>query len=317
MCLFGKYIKNKKYIANKKNKGIIPEIKDKRTEWVEVKCGKCIECVKQETNKWRVRMMEDIRHNKNGIFVTMTFSNEEITKLYKEVKGITGYEKDNKVAKIAVRRFRERWRKEKGKSIRHWLVTELGQKNTEHLHIHGILWTNEKKEDIAKHWKYGKVDIGEKANEETINYTVKYLHKKDSKHKEYKSIILTSPGIGAKYIERYDSKLNKYNGEKTKETYTTRTGHNIALPAYWKNKLYSEEEKERLWIQKLDKAEKWICGEKVNTNNEEEYRKTLEFYREKNRRLGYGDDRKNIERKIYENNERRKKQLERYKKEKK
>ena len=40
-----------------------------------------------------------------------------------------------------IKAYIERWRKEFKRSVRHWLITELGQTNTEHLHIHGIIWT--------------------------------------------------------------------------------------------------------------------------------------------------------------------------------
>ena len=66
-------------------------------------------------------------------------------------------------------------------------------------------------------------------NERTVNYIVKYLTKIDEKHKAYKSIVLTSPGIGKYYIENPNSLKNKYNGTKTNETYRTTTGHKIAL----------------------------------------------------------------------------------------
>ena len=37
MCLYPKLIKNRKYTATKKNKGIIPELKDKRAEYVPIR----------------------------------------------------------------------------------------------------------------------------------------------------------------------------------------------------------------------------------------------------------------------------------------
>ena len=66
---------------------------------------------------------------------------------------------DNSIATIGVRRFLERWRKEYGnmKGIRHWLITELGHKGTENIHLHGIIWTNEDFEKVREHWKYGYV----------------------------------------------------------------------------------------------------------------------------------------------------------------
>ena len=144
MCLYPKLIKNKKYLPNKKNKGKVPTPPDERVLWVPVGCGKCIECMKQKARAWQVRMLEEIKVSKNGKFVTLSFSNEEFLKLADEVK--IKSEKhifENEVATLAIRRFLERWRKETKKSIRHWCVTELGHNNTERIHIHGIIFTDD------------------------------------------------------------------------------------------------------------------------------------------------------------------------------
>ena len=44
MCLNPSYIKNRKYIPNKKNGGVVPPISDMRVLYVPVGCGVCIEC---------------------------------------------------------------------------------------------------------------------------------------------------------------------------------------------------------------------------------------------------------------------------------
>lgn len=300
MCLYPKIIENRKYKANKKNGGIIPAITDKRVLYVPVGCGKCMECKKQKSRQWQVRLQEDIRINKNAQFVTLTFNNESIQKLSKEIQGLEGYERENEIAKLAVKRFRERWRKKYGKSIRHWLVTELGHQGTENIHLHGLLWTNEIKE-IEKKWQYGYIWTGEYVNEKTINYITKYINKTDQLHKEYNSITLTSAGIGNNYINRHDSTLNKYQKEKTKETYTTRQGIKINLPIYYRNKIYTEEEREKLWLEKLDKQIRWINGKKIDiSKGDEEYYKILYEERKLNKRLGYGSNEINWERKRYE-----------------
>ncbi|QCS37326.1 replication initiation protein [Tortoise microvirus 85] len=301
-----------------------------------------MECRKQKARDWQVRLLEDVRHNTNGKFITLTLSNENFKKLAYEAnkktkkhpigkkeyidkngkirirykyKTITeqielrGYETDNEIAKLAVRRFLERWRKTYKKSLRHWLVTELGHNGTENIHLHGIVWTNEPIEAIRKHWDYGYIwprkehekVIKNYVNERTINYITKYVSKQDFQHKEYKAIILTSAGIGAGYMTRMDSKLNKYNGEDTKDYYVTRTGHKIKIPIYWRNKIYNDEERERLWLHKLDEKIRWIGKEKIDISlNEEEYYKTLHHYRQKNARLGYGNGTKDWNRKQYE-----------------
>lgn len=322
MCLYPKLIDNPKYRKNKKNGGKIPPLPlrngkpDERVKLVPVGCGKCLECRKKKARNWAVRLQEEIRHSKNGKFVTLTFSNEALNELEEAVKRksmnkIEGYDLDNAVATLGTRRYLERWRKKYGKSVKHWFITELGQTSTERIHIHGIMWTDET-QDIKDIWKYGHVYIGDYVNNETINYIVKYVNKVDKIHKEYQSKILTSAGIGKKYVNREDAKNNKYKGKKTKETYVTREGVKLGLPIYYRNKLYTDEERELLWLDKLDEKKRYVLGQEIDVSTDDQnYYKALKFAREKNKRLGYGDDSINWDRRRYENDIRNIKKMER------
>ncbi len=116
MCLYPRLIQNRKYIANKKNGGVIPPLplgkdgkEDKRVLSVAVGCGRCMECRKQKKHNWQVRLSEEIKEKRNGVFVTLTFSNEAIKNLGRKTK-TKGYKRDNDIATIAVRYFLERWR---------------------------------------------------------------------------------------------------------------------------------------------------------------------------------------------------------------
>lgn len=302
MCLYPKLIKNKKYSANEKNKGNIPPIKDIRTTYVPVGCGRCIECLTQKARSWKIRLYEEIKEHKNGKFVTLTFTEQSLFEIGKKVTGKDIYDKDNNIATYAVRHFLENWRYKYKKSPRHWLITELGQTNTERIHLHGIIFTN-KVEEIKKLWRYGNVWIGQYVNQKTINYITKYLTKTDLKHKEYRPKVLTSKGIGSYYIIRNEnSKRNKYNKEKTRDYYLTETGHKVALPTYYRNKIYTDDEKEILWLNKIDKGDIYVMGEKVNLNTkegEEEYNDLLKYYQKKNEQLGYGTDKKTFDERMY------------------
>ena len=295
MCLYPRIIKNPKYKENQKNRGVVPPVLDKRTLYVPIGCGNCMECRKQKARAWQVRLLEDLKEHKNGKFITLTFSNESIKELAEELDGRKGYELDNAIARLAVRRFTERWRKKHKKAVRHWLITELGHTGTKNVHVHGIIWTNETIDEIRKQWKYGYIwprpETTKKnyVSEATVNYIIKYVTKIDIEHKHYKAKILTSKGIGKNYVTRHDARKNKYNGEETNETYRTSTGHKISMPTYWRNKIYTDEEREQLWIQKLNKEERWVCGEKIDiSKNYEEYWKQVEWYRRINKKLGYG-----------------------------
>ena len=139
MCLYPRIINNKKYTKTKKNGGNIPPVFDERVKKVAIGCGRCMECKKQQARKWQVRLLEEVRERNNGKFVTLTLNNESVTKLAEENKELEGYELDNAIATLAVRRFLENWRKKYKKSVRHWLITELGHNGTENIHLHGIL----------------------------------------------------------------------------------------------------------------------------------------------------------------------------------
>lgn len=311
MCLYPKLIVNPKYKKNKKNRGIIPPVFDERIRYVPIGCQSCVECRKQKARNWQVRLLEDLKEHKNGKFITLTFTNESYRDLAKGINKYEGYDLDNQIATLAVRKFLERWRKTHKKSLRHWLVTELGHNGTENIHLHGIIWTDVNLEIVQKHWGYGymwkgnmkKGKLENYVNERTVNYIIKYITKIDNDHKLYKSCILTSAGIGSHYTKNLfgDSKRNTYNGTDTKEYYRTRSGHKIALPIYYRNKIYTDEEREKLWINKLDKNERWICGERVDiAKNDIEYYKLLEWYRRLNAKMGYGTGYEGWEREQYE-----------------
>lgn len=324
MCLYPQLIFNPKYKANQKNGGVIPPLKDQKIAYVPIGCGDCMECRKRKAREWQTRLLEDIKQHKNGKFITLTFSNEEYTKLITEsqersnkstakrqiidLTKLKGYELDNAVATKAIRLFTERWRKKYKTALRHWFITELGHEGTENIHLHGIIWTNENWKTIQKIWNYGIIwpnpehkKIINYVNSKTVNYIIKYITKKDEIHKTYKSIVLTSKGIGANYTTSRNAKNNKYNNDDTNTTYRTDTGHKMAMPIYWRNKLYTEEQREQLWIQQIDKNTRWVCGEKIDiSQSEQEYYKTLKYHQERNIKLGYGNGQKSWKQVEYE-----------------
>lgn len=294
----------------KKNGGNVPPVKDDRVKLIPIGCGNCMECRKQKARGWQIRLLEEVKERNNGKFITLTFSNESIAELAKEIKGLSGYNLDNAIATLGMRRFLERWRKKFKVSIRHFMITELGHKGTENIHMHGIMWTDKSIEDIRERWGYGYMyprnDIEKRQNyvtARTVNYIIKYITKRDEKHTTYQSKILTSAGIGSKYIKTHNAKNNKYNGKDTDEGYRTDTGHKMSLPIYYRNAIYSEEQREQLWIHKLDKEVRWVKGEKIDiSKGYEDYDKAVAHYRKINHELGYGGekDENYYERRRYE-----------------
>lgn len=301
MCLYPKLFINRKYTRTKKNGGKIPPVLDNRTLYVPIACGNCIECLKQKAREWQVRLTEELKVNKYAYFITLTFSNEELQKLCEITKN-----ECNAVATLAVRRFLERWRKKYKKSLKHWLVTELGHENTERIHLHGIIFSEFEitQEEFTQFWKYGNILLGTYCNFKTINYIVKYVHKIDTDHKNYKPIILCSKGIGSNYTKRLIPKrLHEFDGKNTIEYYRLPNGVKINLPIYYRNKFWTEEQREQLWLHRLDKNERYVMGNKISNLNTEDgiikYNDILKTAQEMNKKLGFGDDSKQWQKKDY------------------
>lgn len=297
MCLYPRLMMNPKYRKNKKNGGVVPAVSDKRVLYVPIGCGSCIECRKQKANNWLVRLNEDVKDFKNGKFVTLTFSTESLQKIYnadENLQKLKGYDLDNGILIYAVRHFLERWRKKYGKSLRHWLVSELGHGKTEHVHLHDIVWCDDMNE-VEKIWGYGFVWKGYEVNGKfnnyvngkTVGYIVKYITKLDLDHLNYKSLVLCSPGIGKGYVKKGFIE-NKFNEDRTNEGYRKDNGFKVGLPIYYRNKFYSDSQRERLWLLKLDKNERFVCGEKISVmNDDKEYNNLVMYHRRRSESLGY------------------------------
>lgn len=265
MCLYPTFVKNPKYKPNKKNKGKPPVCKDRRLLYIPVKCGCCIECRKEKQREWRVRLEEELRTN-FGYFTTLTINQEEIKKI-ESITGLEWEENPNEIATKAIRLFLERVRKDTGKSIKHWCVTELGEKK-DRIHLHGVFFGQKSAELIRKHWKYGFVFIGGYCNSRSINYMTKYMLKVDIKHPEFKQIVLASKGIGSGYMDRLDYLWQKQNYKNINvATYTFRNGTKMAMPKYYKNKIFTEEERNKMWINNLNRGILWVYGEKVKADD--------------------------------------------------
>ena len=72
------------------------------------------------------------------------------------------------------------------------------------------------------------------------------------------------------------------------------------IPNYYKNKYFTDEEREQKWIELLNKEKRYVLGREIDIRNGmEEYISHLKAAQEKNNSLGYGN-RNNWRRKQYE-----------------
>lgn len=257
-CLNPQYRKNPKYLPNKKNGGNPPIPSDPRLLCLKYDCGKCYECRRARATMWRYRLLQEYKFSstKRFHFVTFTFSDESLSALRSEFSG----EDDNFIAKKAVRRFLERYRKKYGVSLRHFLVTELGGKNGR-IHLHGIVMDCKAGRYRGSRyiidmdlfhsiWQYGFCFFGW-CNERSISYVTKYIMKQDPYHTDFKPILLLSPGIGSAYVNDSSIRFHKQVPEGVWYCITS-TGHKISMPRYYREKIFSDSEREAHHIDLLN-----------------------------------------------------------------
>lgn len=303
MCLYPRLMKNKRYLMIGGN-GKTKPIDDYRKQYVAIGCGHCIECRKQHAREWQIRLNEELKVQKFKYFVTLTFSKESLQNLVENNEKIK--HNVNLLAARAVRLFLERWRKKHKKSLRHWLITELGHENTERIHLHGIIFTDFAitNDYINEIWKYGMTYTGEYCNEKTINYIVKYVTKVDTDHKGYEADIFCSSGIGSNYYkDPYYKKLHAFKGKDTIQYYTLPNGQKVALPIYYRRHFWNDEERGKLWTYLLDQDKTYIRGIEMRhistPNGYNRYMRLLGEQQKDNVSLGYGTSSKEWDEKIY------------------
>ena len=204
--------------------------------------------------------------------------------------------RSNEIAAKAIRSWSEHIRHKYGKQPRRWLITERGGNETERVHIHGIIFTNLDNDTILKSWTFGIADDGRSTgrkgwvNEQTINYITKYVFKTDSKHIDFKGRVFASAGIGKAYLQdELNRYRHRYQGEKTNTTYTDSQGYKCGLPKYYRDRLYTEEERRKLWSIQLDKNEgkTTIDGVEYNINDNKTINQAIKNNELKNIELGY------------------------------
>ena len=212
-------------------------------EKIPVPCGKCPPCMKRRTSGWSFRLVKEGDVSNSALFVTLTYDTKyvPITK-----KGYLTLCKDD------VQRFFKRLRKLTNQKIKYFIVGEYGtQKMRPHYHI--ILF-NANREMIARAWakdgrELGSIFIGD-VSEASIGYTLKYMqkpgkipiHQNDDRQKEFQ---LMSKGIGKSYLTQKMIKWHKEDLEQ-RMYIPMKDGKKIAMPRYYKDKMYSESEKNRI-----------------------------------------------------------------------
>lgn len=205
-------------------------------------------------NSYRFRLLYEVARWQFSVFITLTFSDKYLPKFESNPNR-------------AIRLFLDRVRKRYGKSIRHWFTPEFGEEH-DRIHYHGILFNVSPDgvdyDEFMKLWKYGFIWLGW-CNAKTVNYIVKYVTKESTNNKKLPRII-SSKGIGENYLTPENIALHK--NEQGLAPYLNVSGYPIALPRFYYDKIFDDDDKISLVRQFMDEPKVWRVGSREYTDEE-------------------------------------------------
>lgn len=172
--------------------------------------------------------------------------------------------------KSDLQKFFKRLRKLSTNRIRYYAVGEYGGKSWRP-HYHIILF-NSNPYDVASAWSLANQSLGDvhygSVSEASVGYTLKYITKKqriplhinDDREREFS---LMSKGLGLNYLSEqmiaYHLGTNAQDQQKAineRMNCTLLDGKKIAMPRYYKNKLYTKLQRSIAGVHLLEESKK-------------------------------------------------------------
>ena len=212
-------------------------------EKVPVPCGRCPPCKMRRVNSWVFRLLEEEKVSDGAHFITLTYDTRFVPI------------SDNGFMTLCQRDFQlymKRLRKLcGGAKLKYYAVGEYGTKNGRP-HYHAIVFNVKDINHFAEAWKLdgnslGAVHVGQVTGD-SIAYTMKYIDKANFKKKHIRDdrvpeFPLMSKGLGKSYLS--DVVVDYHKADLSRLYVTRPGGHKIALPRYYREKIYSDDEKRK------------------------------------------------------------------------
>lgn len=198
-----------------------------------VPCGKCPPCINRRKQTWGFRLEQQAKVSASAHFITLTYDTKYVP--------ITsnGYMSLNKRDTVLfLKRLRKANREAK---LKYYLVGEYGGK-TFRPHYHALIFGADVR-TIQPAWGLGSVHYGQ-VQGQSVQYTLKYMHKdvripqhaRDDRQPEFANM---SKGLGLNYLT--DEMVQWHKQAPGKRLYCpVEDGKKIAMPRYYKQKLYNE-----------------------------------------------------------------------------
>lgn len=243
--------------------------------YLQVPCGKCFECRAARSAAWSFRLEKEDRNSSESHFVTLTYADN-----YLPIEdGLPVLDKAD------LQKFFKRLRKRCSAKVKYYACGEYGG-TTWRPHYHAIIF-NASVKAIEDSWQLGGLYFGDVAGA-SIRYVTNYLCKSvdrdlGSRPKEFAVMskglgkcFIESPAVLAYYTKNVDAHVVREGGVK------------MAMPRYYKQKLFDDYQRECLAKEHELRNEKSYWAGVVATGSKVELeRRKMEGTKQKIRSFKY------------------------------
>jgi len=238
--------KNPGILAGQNVKMCISPIKVKNSGDQPVPCGRCSQCRARRVSAWSFRLMQEEKVSNSSQFITLTYGNSTVPITNKGYMSLR-----RRDIQLFIKRLRKAHSKIGSGSTRlkYYIAGEYGGE-TGRPHYHCILF-NAERELLQSQWGLGQIHYGNVTGA-SIGYSLKYIskqsqipkHKNDDRQKEF---ALMSKGIGKNYLDPERGFIQWHKNDMENRCYINiGDGKKASMPRYYKDKLYSEEERKKI-----------------------------------------------------------------------
>lgn len=219
-----------------------PFIVEQKTERpIPVPCGKCVECLKRRTSGWSFRLMQEEKKAHSAFFLTLTYDTK-----YVPITPNGFMNLDKRDVQLFMKKLRKAHPKDHPK-IKYYAAGEYGTKNWRP-HYHLIIF-NVLIDLCQSSWDKGQIHYGTVTGA-SVGYTLKYLakpkripvHRNDDRLSEFS---LMSKGLGSAYLTEHMVSWHK-NDLDNRMYVNLDDGQKISMPRYFKDRIYTEQERQRI-----------------------------------------------------------------------
>lgn len=254
-----------------------------------VPCSRCDACLVRQRQEWTYRLREELRHNPNAFFVTLTYDNENLPiQEFVDDSGAIFYDAvhDKTDIQLFNKRLRHKLEKYDAK-CRFYIVSEYGP-NTQRPHYHGIYFLDK---DITlddfdslvrASWPSPNITV-DIVTDSRIKYVTEYVFtRKDvpSHLPDNFRLVSRNPGLGSCYIERLkDWHLKDPENRVFAPDYE---GNHCNLPRYYRDKIFPksflQERAKKLEAEKFEEEKRLF--ESPDFDSRKYYRDKWEFVKD-------------------------------------